>query len=695
MKDMTEGLGWGRGTTANGSSVEQPLWSPLAILTAALCLSIGWGIRGNYGHELGAMFPGALAALAVCLLSNREDWWTRVAYFACFGALGWAFGGSISYMQVIAYTQSGHAPSQYYGFWGLFLIGFLWAAPGGAGTALAAVLDRKTLCDMFRPLTVLLALWALLYFIEDPLTHLLQKRFDTSFGSEGAAHRHESVLYWLDSDWFPVLVILIGILAFDLADRHFSDSLWLPAFGGGGGLLGYLVQWSLDGLGWTGPAVNRLVHLQGDPARFETGRLISNWPVIAGVAHHALGAVIGAALGIAAYFAIFGKFRRGSSLFLHMALGWFAGFLLLPVLLDLRLTPPRGDNWAGVLGLNVGALVYFTRHRMWPVFVPMLVAGTIGGIGFSGAACVEALLESFGHRHLQPGLAEAWTAWQQTDSLAWPPAFLEGVSADPRWAFWQSAGWHSFLEQSYGFVNGIGIAVALALVARRTARVDDDDARRVYWTEIVAVTLTVPVLLYVNMVKNVAAWTGAPAGALPPAMSMPLAGFSLSTLGWFNVIFGFAAAAFVMLLSIHTRRRLAILEQGWLGRGQLYLLVLMWAFVLGNLGRALIGFEERRLITEGTVTLNAVIVSLLILLVPRTRPVAPPEANGDFRRLVVASIIATVVCAALVPPLEAFCVRSVYGDAVGRRVGRDGPQMRFGPKAQWKHRPLLKGKEHS
>ena len=62
-------------------------------------------------------------------------------YFAFFGAFGWAFGGSISYMQVIGYTHSGHLPSQFYGFAGLYIIGFLWGSLGGAGTALPAVLD--------------------------------------------------------------------------------------------------------------------------------------------------------------------------------------------------------------------------------------------------------------------------------------------------------------------------------------------------------------------------------------------------------------------------------------------------------------------------------------------------------------------------------------------------------------------------
>src|SRR6185436_14348412 len=114
----------------------------LSILWVGLSLSIGWGIRGNFGHEYGAMIPGALASLAAALLSGREDWQRRGAFFAFFGALGWSFGGTMSYMQVIAYTHSGHSGSVLYGFACLFVIGFLWAAIGGAGTALPAVLDR-------------------------------------------------------------------------------------------------------------------------------------------------------------------------------------------------------------------------------------------------------------------------------------------------------------------------------------------------------------------------------------------------------------------------------------------------------------------------------------------------------------------------------------------------------------------------
>src|SRR2546422_8254430 len=130
-----------------------PRLSLPAILWVALSLSIGWGIRGNFGHEYGAMIPGVLATLAAVLLSGRSDWHGRAVFFAFFGALGWSFGGSISYMQVIGYTHSGNSTSVLYGFACLFVIGFLWAAMGGAGAALPAFLSRERLTEFFAPLT--------------------------------------------------------------------------------------------------------------------------------------------------------------------------------------------------------------------------------------------------------------------------------------------------------------------------------------------------------------------------------------------------------------------------------------------------------------------------------------------------------------------------------------------------------------
>src|SRR2546422_11445383 len=108
-----------------------PSFRASSVLLVMLSLSIGWGIRGNYGHEAGAMMPGALAAVAAALMSGREDWRRRVPYFAFFGALGWAFGGSISYMHSPSVTETGYLPTQGDGILSTFFGSVLLGRRGG------------------------------------------------------------------------------------------------------------------------------------------------------------------------------------------------------------------------------------------------------------------------------------------------------------------------------------------------------------------------------------------------------------------------------------------------------------------------------------------------------------------------------------------------------------------------------------
>ena len=85
-------------------------------------MSVGWGFRGDYGHEAGAMVPGALLGLSICLASGRRDWWHRSTIMAMCGAVGWAFGGQMSYGRIIGYTASSSLPDVAYGYGCLFLI---------------------------------------------------------------------------------------------------------------------------------------------------------------------------------------------------------------------------------------------------------------------------------------------------------------------------------------------------------------------------------------------------------------------------------------------------------------------------------------------------------------------------------------------------------------------------------------------
>ena len=141
-------------------------------LLAALSLSIGWGIRGQFGYEYGAGMAGSLGCLAIALFSGRMDWHRRAAYFAMLGGIGWSFGGSMSYMKVVAYTHSPDAATALYGFAGMFLLGFLWSAPGGAGCALPAYLSREQLTEFFYPISAAVAGWLMRDMFSDLSPHL-------------------------------------------------------------------------------------------------------------------------------------------------------------------------------------------------------------------------------------------------------------------------------------------------------------------------------------------------------------------------------------------------------------------------------------------------------------------------------------------------------------------------------------------
>jgi len=43
------------------------------VLLSALSMSVGWRIRGQIGHQVAGM-AGALGAMAIVLLSGRQDW---------------------------------------------------------------------------------------------------------------------------------------------------------------------------------------------------------------------------------------------------------------------------------------------------------------------------------------------------------------------------------------------------------------------------------------------------------------------------------------------------------------------------------------------------------------------------------------------------------------------------------------------
>jgi hypothetical protein len=700
---------------------QNPFRRPGSVILIGIALSIGWGIRGNFGHEYGAAFAGCLAAIAAAVISGREDWRNKVGYIAFFGAIGWGFGATQSYMMVIAYTQSGHAASQWYGFMALFYIGFLWAALGGAGTAFAAVETKERIAKIFIPLLFVFGAWMLQDLIEDPLGQWLQEgvKFD------GTWARHRNPLYWFDSDYLPALFALLGVGIYDLYERRKDKNIFfLPGFAALGAFAGFLIQSVLRLAGLDTKLANSLTFVLGDPSyinpetgkqAFEASNMLNNWPQLFNYYPQHIGWLIGLFLGLTAYFVIYGKLRNGASLFAYMGMGFIIAFVALPVLGSLfftqiggiRMTPPRSDNWAGITGVFIGMSIWMWRHNLKPVAMASVISGTIGGLGFAGIQWVKQIMTSFG----SPLILE---------NKGILPGSTEFVSITNSWARWQGQNWHSFLEQSYGFMNGVAIAVAFGYLVTRIKieKTDEPDpeAKKQRWTRAFAVLFVLLGLTYFNVFKNVQVWseqlnpsiwqsvvqhadgskeTVAAEWDAPYLGRLPGIDFlHMTPSGWFNLTWALLTIACIIIVWRHYKTPLPLIPKKSMARGQLIFLILLWIMVIANFERALTGWSPNRLITEWVIFVNAIVATVLVLLLPIEKETFDIREESGPKTIYRRFWFRTAGALILSGLLFFGTIRIIYHYPDYDQIKIRNTQTRFGPKATWRINPILKNGEH-
>ena len=678
--------------------MKSPIFRPSSIILILLSLSIGWGIRGNYGHEYGAMLAGALAGMAAALMSGREDWRQRLPYFAFFGALGWGFGGSIAYMHPPSYTQTGHLPTQIYGFASTYFEAFLWAALGGAGTAYAASEDREKLTAIFRPLTWVFGFWALQYALQDTPFDF-EKRLFAAAGSDHNWFRQRDPLYWLDSEWQEAVYALTALCLFDLWDRRFSKFGHLIGFAVVNAGVGFGIQRILAITGHLDAVVNLFVQPQGDltlldPAtgapKFAREELLTNWPAIFGQISAHLGWIFGAVAGLSIYFYRYGAWRSGSALLLRMAAWSMIFFLVGPVLLSnlpifqhvggFRLQPPRGDSWANTVGCMIGLLLYCRKAGLKPVTFVTWLSGAFGGLALTTAQFIKVLCISPGN-----------------------PVLTDNPVAIAAWQHWRSANWHSIiLEQFAGVLYGLAILIPIGILASRLP-VRRNEPRSRPWTEIYAVVFIFNILTYINIVKNIEDWTAVRKIAVnggtgvfhsvAETLKAPLFGsIEMSAWSWFTWMWLAFTAATIFVLARHRRHPIALIPTTWLGKGQLLYLMFLWLMVIANFAKALVAFHDSRIATEGTIMFNALICTILILGWARQpdNPPAPQAADyGLYTRKALVLVAVTLLSTTLIYTTG---FRLIYGN---KPTGWGGANLRLGPNADWRIKPILKTKPHA
>lgn len=161
------------------------------------------------------MIPGALLALAICLASERADWQRRASLLALLGAIGWAFGGQMSYGRIIGYTLHSSFPDVLYGYASLFVIGALWGGIGAGILAFGFTRPRSELERFAAPLAAVYLVWLL--FRLSGFTDRLVARWD---------------LY--DSDWVQAgAALLVAGICAAVAPRSRAACRFIALLAGG------------------------------------------------------------------------------------------------------------------------------------------------------------------------------------------------------------------------------------------------------------------------------------------------------------------------------------------------------------------------------------------------------------------------------------------------------------------------------
>ena len=254
-----------------------PLWKP--VLFATLAGGMGWGIRGQYGHETGAMIAGLLIGLVLTLLFCPRANSLTVARAVALGTVAIGFGGSMTYGQTVGLTHDapliGNWAALRWGMLGLAIKGGLWIGFAGVffGMGLGGVKYRAR--ELFFLMLGLLALSFVGNWVVNSPFDPANKVLPRIYFSDDWRWEPGALLKPRREVWGGLLFALIGLLGYTLVVRGdtlaHNLGLWAVVGGALGFPLGQCLQafhaWNPDifrGGFWVtlGPHMNWWNHME-------------------------------------------------------------------------------------------------------------------------------------------------------------------------------------------------------------------------------------------------------------------------------------------------------------------------------------------------------------------------------------------------------------------------------------------------
>ena len=225
-----------------------PWWQP--VVFAAMAGGMGWGIRGQYGHETGAMIAGLLVSLTLVVLLCPTRPSLPVVRAVAMGCVAMGFGGSMTYGQTVGLTHDaaliGNWAALRWGMLGLAIKGGTWIGFAGVffGMGLGGV--------SYRPRQMLALMLAMLgaYYIG---VSLLNSPFDPASEGLPAIYFSEDWRWEPDGDltprrenWGGLLFALAAVITYAGAWRKDRLARNLGLWGLLGGAVGFPLGQSLQ-----------------------------------------------------------------------------------------------------------------------------------------------------------------------------------------------------------------------------------------------------------------------------------------------------------------------------------------------------------------------------------------------------------------------------------------------------------------
>jgi hypothetical protein len=234
------------------------------MLFTALAGGMGWGIRGQYGHETGAMLAGLLVALVLVYLFGYHLSSLSAARAVALATIAIGFGGSMTYGQTLGLTQDapliGNMAALRWGLLGTFIKGSIWIGYFGLFLGLGLGGKKYTMVEMALALIVAIFLLYLgIYVLNEPFDPA-SKKLPSIYFSDHWHWEPGETLKPRREQWGGLffalgwLIAYTGFIKKDLLARNMV--IWGMLAGGLGFSLGQSVQayhaWNIDWyqVGW-------------------------------------------------------------------------------------------------------------------------------------------------------------------------------------------------------------------------------------------------------------------------------------------------------------------------------------------------------------------------------------------------------------------------------------------------------------